>query len=254
MVVSRTSSTALISLAIMTIGVAWAAAEIPDDSGNFWSFRSPIDPPLPAVRRTAWPKSPIDHFVLAGLEAAGLEPAPPADKRTLIRRATFDLTGLPTTVDEINAFLSDESPDAFERLVDRLLASPRYGERWGRHWLDVARYADSNGMDENLAYANAFRYRDWVVAAFNADESYDAFVREQIAGDLLVDSCDAATAGSEAHATTQDRVTATGFLTLGPKMLAEDDPVKMEMDIIDEQLDTIGRTFMGLTLGCARCH
>jgi hypothetical protein len=179
------------------------------------------------------------------LDAAGLSPAPPADRRTLIRRVTFDLLGLPPTPEEVAAFVADESPDALLRLVDRLLASPHYGERWGRRWLDVARYADSNGLDENLAYASAFRYRDYVVAAYNADKPYDAFVREQIAGDLLPHADDAELF---------EHLTATGFLSLGGKMLAEDDPVKMQMDIIDEQIDTAGRAFLGLTLGCARCH
>src|SRR5262249_48893682 len=135
---------------------------------------------------------------------------------------------------------------AFRRVVERLLSSPRYGERWGRHWLDVARYADSNGMDENLAYANAWRYRDYVIASFNKDMPYDQFLVEQLAGDLLSASGD--------EAVDAMRRCATGFLCLGPKMLAEDDPVKMEMDIVDEQIDTVGRTIMGLTLGCARCH
>ena len=164
----------------------------------------------------------------------------------MIRRATFDLTGLPPTLDEIDAFLSDQSPEAFAKVVDRLLASPHYGERWGRHWLDLARYADSNGMDENVAYANAFRYRDYVIRAFNADKPYDQFVTEQIAGDQIPPAVD--------EAVNHDRLTATGFLVIGPKMLAEDDPMKMEMDIIDEQVDTVGRVFMGLTMGCARCH
>jgi mono/diheme cytochrome c family protein len=212
----------------------------------FWAFQTPVRPPVPAVRDAAWAHSPIDRFILAGLEAKGLRPAPPADKRTLLRRASFDLIGLPPTPEEINTFLADDTPDAFARVVERLLASPHYGERWGRHWLDVARYADSNGMDENLAYGNAWRYRDYVVAAFNKDKPYDQFVREQIAGDLLPAE------GGEAAGL--ERLIATGFLSLGPKMLAEDDPVKMEMDIIDEQVDTVGRTFLGLTLGCARCH
>ena len=177
--------------------------------------------------------------------SAGLRPAPQADKRLLIRRATFDLHGLPPTPEEVDDFLADESNEAWSRLIDRLLASPHYGERWGRHWLDIARYADSNGMDENMAMAHAWRYRDYVIAAFNRDLPYDEFLREQIAGDLLPSSDDA---------TNFARLTATGFLVLGPKMLAEDDPVKMEMDIIDEQVDTIGRAFVGLTLGCARCH
>ncbi|MBI2824750.1 MAG: PSD1 domain-containing protein [Planctomycetia bacterium] len=212
----------------------------------FWSFQPPVDPPLPEVKNGAWAKSPVDRFVLVGLEAKALAPAPAADKRTLLRRATFDLVGLPPTPEELAAFLADDSPDAFARVVDRLLASPRYGERWGRHWLDVARYADSNGMDENLAYVNAYRYRDWVIAAFNVDKPYDEFVREQLAGDLLPPSND--------EATNAARIVATGLLVLGPKMLAEDDPVKMEMDIVDEQVDTVGQAFLGLTLGCARCH
>jgi len=235
-------------VAVWLVGAAGSASQPPGDQPPLWSFQSPTDPPLPAVGRNDWPQTSIDHFILAALEAKGIKPAPPADKRTLIRRATFDLTGLPPTPEDVHAFLADESPDAFARVVDRLLASPRYGERWGRHWLDVARYADSNGMDENQAYGNAFRYRDYVIAALNRDKPYDQFIREQIAGDLL----DASTPGDrEARV---ERITATGFLTIGPKMLAEDDPMKMELDIIDEQIDTIGRTFLGMTLGCARCH
>jgi Protein of unknown function (DUF1549)/Protein of unknown function (DUF1553)/Planctomycete cytochrome C len=213
---------------------------------SFWAFRKPTEPALPQVRNKAWVQSPIDAFILAGLEARGLQPAPPADKRTLIRRVTFDLIGLPPTPEEIDSFLKDDKSDAFARLVDRLLASPRYGERWGRHWLDVARYADSNGMDENLAYGNAWRYRDYIIDAFNKDKPYDQLVVEQLAGDLLSPSPD--------PRVNAERLIATGFLCLGPKMLAEDDPVKMQMDVIDEQIDTIGRTFLGLTLGCARCH
>jgi hypothetical protein len=201
---------------------------------------------LPKVKRAAWAQSPLDRFVLAGLEAKGLQPAPAADRRTLIRRVTFDLTGLPPTPDEIREFLSDTRPDAFARVVDRLLASPAYGERWGRHWLDVARYADSNGVDENLVYANAWRYRDYVIRAFNQDKPIDRFIQEQVAGDLLPSAPDSQL--------DQDRIIATGYLSLGPKMLAEDDPVKQEEDIIDEQIDTLGKTFMGMTLGCSRCH
>ena len=217
-----------------------------DEQRNFWAFQPPVKSAPPAVKRKEWVRSPIDAFVLARLEAAGFSPASQVDKRVLIRRATFDLTGLPPTSEEVRAFLSDESPGAFAKVIDRLLESPRYGERWGRHWLDLARYADSNGLDENLAYANAFRYRDYVVAAFNKDKPYDRFVQEQLAGDLLTVEADAATR--------IEGITATGFLSVGSKMLAEDDPVKMQMDIIDEQIDTLGRTFMGLTLGCARCH
>jgi hypothetical protein len=255
--VSRSLFVVAVSVAVIASSPVQAATGSWDDARTFWSFQPPVDPALPKVSRTDWPVSPIDVFILARLEASGLNPAPRADKRTLIRRATFDLIGLPPTPEETDAFIADESPDGFARLIERLLASPRYGERWGRHWLDVARYSDSNGMDENLAYANAFRYRDWVIAAINADKPYDLFVREQIAGDLLghVDSPTRNSPNVDNDlATMTGRIIATGFLSLGPKMLAEDDPVKMEMDIIDEQLDTIGRTFMGLTLGCARCH
>ncbi len=216
-----------------------------DDGRRFWAFQPPAAAPVPAVKDRGWPRSALDHFVLAALEAKGLKPAPPADKRTLLRRATFDLTGLPPTPEEVDAFLRDDRPDAFAHVVERLLSSPAYGERWGRHWLDVARYADSNGLDENIGHGNAWRYRDWVIAAFNADKPYDAFLVEQLAGDLLP-------AGDPI--TRNERLVATGFLSLGPKVLAEVDAKKMEMDIVDEQVDTVGRTFMGLTLGCARCH
>ncbi len=232
----------------VALGAPWGAEALPQESaGNaHWSFVVPGAPELPAVRDPDWVRTPIDAFVLARLEAKGLLPAPPAGRRTLVRRAYFDLIGLPPTPEEVGAYLEDEAPGAFSRVVDRLLASPRYGERWGRHWLDVARYSDSNGVDENLVYKNAFRYRDYVIDAFNADKPYDQFVTEQLAGDLLPQSNDLETM--------YERWTATGFLTLGPKMLAEDDPVKMQMDIVDEQLDTMARAFMGLTVGCARCH
>ncbi len=223
-----------------------------DEQKNFWAFQ-PMNHPRPsAVKLERWVQSPIDRFILVELEARGLKPADIADKRTLIRRATFDLIGIPPTLEEVVEFLANSEPDAFARVIDRLLASPRYGERWGRHWLDVARYGDSNGLDENLAQANAFRYRDWVVSAFNRDLPFDEFVREQIAGDLLPpdgDPNDPVVAARQS-----DRLTATGFLVIGAKMLAEDDPLKMQMDIVDEQVDTIGKAFMGLTLGCARCH
>ena len=212
---------------------------------NHWSFRPLIEPPVPAVSNAAWPQSRIDNFILARLDEAGLRPASRADRRTLIRRVAFDLTGLPPTPEEIDAFLANESLDAFARVVDRLLASPRYGERWGRHWLDVARYADSNGFDENVCHGNAWRYRDYVVSVFNQDKPFDRFVIEQLAGDQLP---------FESEAQQHEQLIATGFLSLGPKVLAETDEPKMRMDIIDEQLDTTGRAFLGLTLGCARCH
>jgi mono/diheme cytochrome c family protein len=220
------------------MGAPWGSTAVTAaKQEKYWAFTTPSKPAPPAASG-----NPIDGFILQGLISKGLTPSRPADKRTLIRRATYDLTGLPPTPSEIQAFLNDASPDAYAKVVERLLASPRYGERWGRHWLDVARYADSNGLDENLVYKNAFRYRDYVIAAFNKDKPYDRFVQEQIAGDLLPD-------GDE-----YERWTATGFLSLGAKMLAEDDPRKMEMDIVDEQLDTTARAFLGMTVGCARCH
>lgn len=217
-------------------------ADFSDEQKSFWAFQPVKRHERPPVKTTSWARSPIDHFILASLGHSGLAPARQADRRALVRRVTLNLTGLLPTPEEVTEFLADASPDAYERLIDRLLASPRYGERWGRHWLDIARYADSNGLDENLAYANAFHYRDYVIKAFREDKPYDQFLIEQIAGDLLEPA-----AGF-------DPLIATGFLSLGAKMLAEDDPVKMQMDIIDEQVDTISRAVMGLTMGCARCH
>jgi hypothetical protein len=216
-----------------------------EEGRKFWSFTPLSNPAPPPVKNSGWVKSPVDAFILAELEKAGLQPAPPADRRTLIRRATFDLTGLPPTPAEVEAFLADHTSGAFAKVVDHLLASPQYGERWGRHWLDVARYADSNGMDENVAYGNAWRYRDYVVRAFNNDKPYDQFLIEQIAGDLLPAS---------EQSSREDCLTATGFLALGARVLAEPDVRKLEMDIIDEQLDTMGKAFLGLTFGCCRCH
>jgi hypothetical protein len=212
----------------------------------FWAFqpvREPSAPNIPNANSRA--VNPIDHFVLDRLRAAGLSPAAPADRRTLIRRITFDLTGLPPTPEEVDAFLKDTSAEAYSKVIDRLLASPAYGERWARHWLDVARYADSNGLDENTAFGNAWKYRDYVIKAFNDDKPYNRFLKEQLAGDLLPASTDAER---------RENLTATGFLVLGPKVLAEPDKQKMLLDIADEQLDTVGRAFMGLALGCARCH
>lgn len=214
-------------------------------STNHWAFRPPAHPTVPNVPTREWSRDPIDQFILVQLEQRRLEPARQADKRTLIRRASFDLTGLPPTPEEVDSFLSDTSPEAFARVVDRLLKSPRFGERWGRHWLDVARYADSNGLEANVAYPNAWRYRDYVVDAFNNDKPYDAFIREQLAGDLLPSKSD-----DERF----EHLIATGFLVLGPKALAESNPEKLALDVVDEQIDVTTRAFLGLTASCARCH
>lgn len=213
---------------------------------SHWAFQKISDPSPPAVRDTGWPISPVDQFVLFRLEEKNMQPAPAADKRTLIRRATFDLIGLPPTIEEVNAFLADESPDAFAKVIDRLLLSPHYGERWGRHWLDLVRYATSNGADENHGLPNAWRYRDWVVRMIGQDLPLDQFIVRQLAGDLLPVPENEQEAG--------DLLTATGMLVIGPKMLAEQDKEKMLIDIVDEQIDTVSRTMLGLTVGCARCH
>ncbi|MBK9167134.1 MAG: PSD1 domain-containing protein [Bryobacterales bacterium] len=213
---------------------------------TFWSLQPLKQVTPPRVRNEGWVRNDVDRFILARLEANGLDPAPPADKLTLLRRVTLDLTGLPPSEAEIREFLADESPEAYARVIDRLLASPRYGERWGRHWLDVARYADSTGADEDHRYPYAWRYRDYVIDAFNADLPYDQFIGEQIAGDLLP-SAD----GSEVN---RRGIVATGFLALGPKLIAEQDKVKMYYDIVDEQIDVTGKAFLGITLACARCH
>lgn len=204
---------------------------------NFWSFRAVKDPGA---------ASTVDSFIFAKLNEKGLKPAKPASKLTLIRRATFDLTGIPPTEQEIDAFLADNSPDAFAKVVDRLLASPRYGEKWGRHWLDVARYADSTGADEDHRYPYAWRYRDYVIDAFNRDLPYNKFVMEQIAGDLMP-----APDGKEVNV---EGIIATGFLSIGPRLIAEQDKPKMLYDFIDEQIDTTTRGILGLTVACARCH
>ncbi len=213
-----------------------------------WAFQS-IRTAEPPKKSSLFSRRvhPIDSFVVAKLKEKELSPAPIADRRTLIRRAAYDLTGLPPTPEEIAAFLKDPAKDAFERMIDRLLASPRYGERWGRWWLDVARYADSNGQDENKVMANAWRYRDWVIRSFNANQPFAAFITEQLAGDLLPTNG----VGEQA---VFDRWTATGLLVMGPKMLAEQDKPKLVMDLVDEQIDVVSRAFLGLTVGCARCH
>ena len=220
--------------------------EFTQEERQFWSFQKVQKPLLPEVKNEAWVESPIDRFILARLEKEELQPAAPADRATLLRRATYDLTGLPPSEKEITDFLADDSPKAFEAVVDRLLASPRYGERWGRHWLDVARYADSTGNDEDHRYPYAWRYRDYVISAFNQDMPYDQFVREQVAGDLLPPD--------EPGSINRRGIVATGFLALGPKAIAQQDKKRMLYDVYDEQLDVVSKGFLGLTVTCARCH
>ncbi len=203
-----------------------------------WAFQPVKTPRLPEVRQPDWPLTPVDHFILARLETAGLAPSPPAERGTLIRRATFDLTGLPPTPEEVAAFEADTSPDAFARVVDRLLASPHYGERWGRYWLDVARYADTKGyvFFEEKTFPWAYTYRDYVIRSLNEDLPYDQFVVQQIAADRLPLGND------------QRPLAALGFLTLGGRFMNN------PHDVIDDRIDVVTRGLLGLTVTCARCH
>jgi hypothetical protein len=212
---------------------------------EFWAFVGPKKVSPPDAKNATWIKSPIDAFLLAELTKKGLKPVGDADKRTLVRRVYLDLTGLPPTSDEVEAFVADTAPNAFEKVVDRLLASPRFGERWGRHWLDVARYAESSGKVVNMNYPHAWRYRDYVIAAFNSDKPYDQFIKEQLAGDLL------ATSDSKLKA---ERIVATGFLAIGAKILNERSGLQFELDVADEQIDVTTQAFLGITAACARCH
>lgn len=208
-----------------------------------WAFA-----PIQAIQVPA-PAHPIDAFVSAKLAEKNLTLSPPAQPLDLIRRASFDLIGLLLMAEEIRAFLQESAKDrqaAVRNLIDRLLSSPHYGEKWGRHWLDVARYADSNGLDENIALGTARQYRDYVVRAFNTDKPFDRFLTEQIAGDLLP---------APDLETRREHAKGTAFLSnLGAKVLAEPDKEKLMMDTVDEQIETLGRAFLGMTLGCVRCH
>ncbi len=218
----------------------------PEQARRHWAFQPPRRPPVPAVQHPSFRiEHPIDAFIAAAWQPHGLQPVGEADKRTLLRRVYFDLIGLPPSPEEVEAFLADTSPQAFEKVVDRLLASPHFGERWGRHWLDVARYAESTGKTVNVAYPHAWRYRDYVIAAFNADKPYDQFIKEQIAGDLMY---------SDDPKSKAERMIATGFLAIGPKTLNEMSTLQFELDVADEQIDVVTQAFLGLTIACARCH
>ena len=218
---------------------------------RWWAFQPIQERSPPAVLNDTWARNEIDCFIAAELDARGLQPAPPADRRTWLRRVTFDLTGLPPSPEEVDAFLADEAAEATNRVVDRLLASLAYGQRWARHWLDVVRYADFHDGDPSARDANceplqAWRYRDWVVAAFNRDLPFDQFIVHQIAGDLLP-----IPAAQEFYA---DGLVATTFLSNGSWDRGDADKEKMVSDMVDDNIDTIGKAFMGLTLGCSRCH
>ena len=221
-----------------------ARAEVVQSS--HWAFQPLADPAVPDVGHSFWVRNDIDRFVLARLRENGLDPAPEADALTLLRRVKFDLLGMPPNDREIIQFESRGGPDSLDQLFDDLLASPHYGERWGRHWLDVARYADSTGVDEDQPFGESWRYRDYVVAAFNDDLPFDQFVKEQVAGDLLPPP--------DGEPVNVRGVVGTGFLALGPMALAQRDPIQKKYDVVDEQIDTLSKAFLGLTIACARCH
>ena len=212
-----------------------------DEAKRFWAFQPPRRPDVPTVQTADWVRNPIDAFILQGLEKAGLQPNPPASKLAWVRRAYYDLIGLPPSPEEVEAFLADDSPDAFERVVDHLLQSPHYGERWGRHWLDLVRYAETNSYERDGPKPFVWRYRDYVIRSFNADKPYPQFIQEQLAGDELAPG-------------NSDALIATGFYRLG---IWQDEPVDHEQEFfedVDDLVRTTGEVFLGLTLGCARCH
>lgn len=208
---------------------------------NHWSFRPVQQPKLPEVKQTTWPKNAVDTFLLSNLESAGLQPAPDADRLTYLRRVTFSLTGLPPTIDEQQSFLNDLSPDAHSRLVDRLLSTPAYGERWAQHWLDIARFAETDGYEHDLIRPNAWKFRDWVVQALNSDLPYDEFVRQQIAGDILYPQDPGA------------RI-ATGWLLCGPDMPDINSQDERRNSILNEITGSFAAVFLSLQMGCAQCH
>jgi hypothetical protein len=234
----------LVSASVVLAGARIAAGddyEITNEQRDHWAWKRPARPPLPVVRNAGWTRNAIDLFVLAKLEAARIEPAAPASREQLIRRVTLDLIGLPPSLEEIDRFVNDPAADAWEKVIDRLLASPHYGERWGRHWLDVARFAESNGYEYDEIRPDAWRYRDYVFQSFNDDKSYDRFIKEQLAGD-------------EMFSGSAEALVATGFNLLGPDMTDSSDQPQRRQNTLNDMTDTAALAFLGLTVGCARCH
>ena len=232
---------------ILLIPIAVASSQLgpraraDDEPKTHWAFVPPVRPELPKVNHPEWARNPIDRFILAKLEKEGIDPSPEADRTTLIRRLSLDLIGLPPTISEVDAFVNDPSDNAYEKVVERLLNSPHYGEKWGRHWLDAARYADSDGFEKDKSRQVWF-YRDWVINSLNRDLPYDQFVIEQIAGDLLPNA-------------TQDQIVATGYLR--NSMINEEggiDPEQFRMEAMFDRMDAIGKGILGLTIQCAQCH
>ena len=231
----------------VAMGAPWTTdakdspAAVQVDPKNYWAYQTPKRPAIPTVAGNGWARNPIDAFLLAGLQANGLKPNGPADRVTLIRRATYDLIGLPPTQQEIAAFLNDQSPDAWEKVIDRLLASPHYGEKWGRHWLDLVGFAETNGYERDADKPNAWRYRDYVIRSFNQNKPYDRFIKEQLAGD-------------EISPRTPDCIIATGYYRLG---IWDDEPADNELaryDVLDGIVGTTSQVMLGMSMNCARCH
>ena len=214
---------------------------------DHWCWTPPASHARPEVQLKSWPRSTPDHFILAGLESKSLAPAPPASRTALIRRLSFDITGLPPSSSEIEDFLNDKSPNAIEALVDRLLKSPHFGERWARHWMDLVRYADTRGHEFDHPIPNAWQYRDYLIRAFNADVPYNQFVKEHVAGDLIAARLNPKTGANES-------ILGTGFWFLGEEVHSPVDIRQDEVDRIDNQLDVMSKTFLGVTVACARCH
>src|SRR5436190_19686742 len=211
-------------------------------STNLWSLKLIVKPAPPKTKDSNWAKTPVDAFVLSKLEEKNLAPVHPATKRTLIRRATFDLIGLPPTPQEVDAFLKDKTPQAFERVVDRLLASPHYGERWGRHWLDLVRYADTSGCNSDFPIPAAYRYRNYVIDSLNTDKPYAQFIREQIAGDLLP---------AQNNQERNEHIIATGYLAISRRFGSRAQEIHLTLE---DTIDNMSKTVLGLSVGCARCH
>ncbi|MFN7927707.1 MAG: DUF1549 domain-containing protein [Blastocatellia bacterium] len=238
-------SVLLVSLGMASFDTAPLGTYTPRERSH-WAFVKRSTPAVPTFQPTAdqaWARTPIDAFILQRMQREGLQPSPPADRITLIRRIYFDMTGLPPTPREVEAFLKDKSPDAYQKLVEKLLASPTYGERWGQHWLDVVRFAETDGFEYDTHRNDAWRYRDYVIQSFNEDKPYDRFVTEQLAGDEL-------------DASKDELLVAAGFNRLGPlrKNAGNQEVASSRNEVLTEMTNVVGSAFLGVTIGCARCH
>jgi hypothetical protein len=239
---SKTFALSLLSLlSAVAVTTGQEGSRAPDSREHHWAWKQPVAQRITRLGKENWAQNPIDVFILARMQASGLQPAPQAAREQLIRRATFDLLGLPPTPEEVEAFVSDSSTDAWERVLDRLLASPLYGERWGRHWLDLVRFAESNGFEFDEVRPDAWRYRDYVIRAFNSDKPFTRFVEEQLAGDEL-------------YPNDPDALLASAFNLLGADMTDSSDMLQRRQNTLNDMTDTTGLVFLGMTMTCARCH